>query len=70
MRERQKVERYYLPLASIVHAMTRQSEPMYVLTGVDPHSLLPSAAIGMERAITNWFINDDITITDFDVVQT
>lgn len=49
--------------------MARRQEPMYVMAGVDPHSLLPSAAIGMERAITNWFINDDITVTDFDVVK-
>jgi len=42
---------------------------MYVLAGVRPNSLLPSAAISMKRAITNWFINDDITVADFDVVQ-
>ena len=31
--------------------------------------LLPVSAVGVERPIANGFIDDDIAITDFDVVQ-
>jgi hypothetical protein len=32
------------------------------------HSLLAAAAILVERPITDGFINDDIAVTDFDVI--
>ena len=33
------------------------------------HTLLAATTIRMERPIANRFINDDITITDLDIVQ-
>jgi len=34
-----------------------------------PHPLLATTTIWMQRTITDWFINDDVAITDFNVVQ-
>ena len=34
-----------------------------------PLPLLPTAAIGMQRAIADRLIDDDVAITDFDIVQ-
>jgi hypothetical protein len=31
--------------------------------------LLTAAPIGMKRAITDWLINNNVAVTDFDVVQ-
>jgi hypothetical protein len=39
------------------------------LTTVEGSLLSPPATIGVERAITDRLINDDVTITDFNIVQ-
>jgi hypothetical protein len=72
----------YLPLAplrphtSIPHFAfnknKRQKEKAYLLPLQSPVSearLLATAAIRVQRTIRYWLVDDDIAVTDFDVVQ-